>query len=89
MQQHAGILFGVTRPMGHDKDNMAQVDRLRKDRIERERGRSVPDAKPEVPQVNALDANLGEAPKQDENTCTDIPSGQPMSQLTSAKLPET
>jgi hypothetical protein len=49
--------------MGHDKDNAAEVERLRQARIERERRTPHPGSQPEPPQIQAPDSNTNPPPE--------------------------
>jgi hypothetical protein len=51
--------------MGHDKDNAAEVERLRQARIERERHTPPPGSQPESepPQIQVPDSNTNPPPE--------------------------
>jgi hypothetical protein len=49
--------------MGHDKDNLAEVERLRQARIERERNTPVPDSQSEPTQIPGPDSNADIVPE--------------------------
>jgi hypothetical protein len=67
--------------MGHDKDNLAEVERLRQARIERERNTPVPGSQSEPTQIPVPDSNVNSVPDETEapnQTSTAQQTGDPI-----------